>query len=110
MRLEPLRVTCPKCKSDNIAYSCEPDCCFNHVCGDCLANFQLVTHELGERLDLSQVAAAGSVKEEPDDSCAPTAACAMCQSLKVKLLLDGEEGPERALCTKCGSLLALALE
>ncbi|HEY6329085.1 MAG TPA: hypothetical protein VI756_07095 [Blastocatellia bacterium] len=108
MRIEPLTVLCPKCGSGNIAYSCEPECCFNHVCGDCLANFQLVTRDLGQRITGRTLMAAGSEPEA--DSCAPTAACAKCQSLKVRSLTDGESGSNRAVCLKCGSVLELAIE
>jgi hypothetical protein len=107
MKIEPLTVACPKCGSGNITYSCEPECCFNHVCADCLANFQLATREVGERVIDRAVLARG---RDQEDSCAPTAACATCQSLKVRSLIDDEFGSNRALCLKCGSILELVME
>jgi hypothetical protein len=109
MKIQPLTVVCPKCGSGNIAYSCEPGCCFNHVCGDCLASFQLVTRDLGKRFADRRLLAAGSDSDE-EDSCAPTAACAKCQGLKVRSLADDESGFNRAVCVECGSVLELAME
>jgi hypothetical protein len=106
MTIVPLRITCPKCQSTDIAYSCEPDCCFNHVCGNCLGNFQLSTTDLGERV------AAEALREGYDesDSCDPTARCAKCGSLRVKSIEAGEAGAARAVCLDCRSMLALVLE
>src|SRR5580704_350077 len=102
MTTEPLRINCPKCGSGNIAYSCEPDCCFNHVCGDCLANFQLVTRDLGQRFQNHRAQPVSEDGEE-SDSCAPTVACAKCHGLSVRSLVDSESDPYRALCSDCGS-------
>src|SRR5262249_1280510 len=43
MKLSELRVACPSCGSEAVAYTCQPECCFNHVCESCLANFELAT-------------------------------------------------------------------
>ena len=104
---EPLTVNCPKCGSGNVAYSCEPDCCFNHVCGDCLANFQLITRTSGRR-DAGYRAPAEQDCDAEADSCAPTAACANCQGLRVRSVVDGKPG--EAVCLDCGSILSLILE
>jgi len=104
METLPLRVSCPACGSANVAYSCEPECCFNHVCEDCLNSFQLATRDLG-------VQAAELSDGLPErDSCAPTAACARCHSLGVRSI-DGEEGGStKVVCVKCRALLELTFE
>lgn len=79
-------------------YSCEPKCCFNHVCEDCKGTFEPVTRATGGHL---------SGVEPPDplpDCTEPTAACALCESTAVYLLEDG-----RLVCCDCGALLALEL-
>jgi hypothetical protein len=106
MKIGPLKIACPKCQSMDIAYSCEPDCCFNHVCGNCLANFQLSTAELGERAPSEGLARA----DDTADSCDPTARCAKCGSLRVRSLEAEEAGSLRAVCIDCRSVLALVLE
>ena len=101
MRLSALSIDCPACGSKEIAYSCTPDCCFNHVCGDCLHSFQLVTRDLNETMPSASVVA------EEKDTCAPTAACTRCNSLKV-YGFDGEESlAGKAGCASCGALLEL---
>jgi hypothetical protein len=106
MRLRHIQVACPKCGSSNVAYSCEPECCFNHVCGDCLSSFQLETLDLGGRAsDLEPV---GDIR----DTCLPTAACARCDSINV-WMTDGTNSlsdPHRAICADCGANLELVLK
>jgi len=81
-----------------VFYSCTPNCCFNHVCGDCGATFEPAT-----RL-------AGGIEckvEPPDplpDASDPTVACAKCDSTAVYVLPDG-----RLVCASCGSLLTLEI-
>lgn len=99
--LLPLTVTCPQCGSRDVVYSCEPECCFNHVCGACYTSFQLVTAELDERLAIPDVA----LPER--DSCAPTVACAHCESLAVYLLDTGDSSSPRLICTACHTRLEL---
>lgn len=98
--LLPLTIACPQCGSQDVVYSCEPDCCFNHVCGTCYTSFELVTTLVGEQpgtLDTPQA---------DRDSCAPTVACARCESIEV-CLLDTGETPPRLICLSCHALLAL---
>jgi len=47
MKFLPLKVSCPVCGSQNITYTCEPKCCFNHICDSCYATFQLLTETVG---------------------------------------------------------------
>lgn len=98
MRVRPLEFHCPVCGSSAITYTCEPDCCFNHVCGACGASFQPRTRATGET-------AGGFVPPAPPpDSCDPTAACAKCASLAVYLMEDG-----RLVCAGCGAILELEM-
>jgi len=95
----PLRLACPTCAGTAVAYSCEPRCCFNHVCAGCRTTFQTATAPLGGKLaDLAPC-------EPPQDSSDPTAQCSECRSIAVHNLEDG-----RVVCTRCGALLALQLE
>ena len=98
----PLAVACPRCTSAAIAYSCEPRCCFNHVCADCRCTFQTATEFLGSKLP-------GLSPPDPlpadSDPTAPTAPCCECRSIAVYSLPDG-----RSACTRCGALLQLLYE
>jgi hypothetical protein len=96
LNTEKLRMTCPHCASTEIVYSCEPKCCFNHVCADCRTSFQAVTEATGERL-------AGAIPPEPPPDCTePTTACEKCESTAVYVLDDG-----KLVCTACGAMLRL---
>jgi hypothetical protein len=81
MSVVPLRdiVRCPECGSRDVVYSCEPKCCFNHVCADCKTTFQITTARTGrtnpDSADVSQ-----------PDSGDPTTSCCCCHSLKVGAL------------------------
>lgn len=101
MTFSDLRLACPNCNAQDVVYSCEPSCCFNHVCSACLTSFQVLTHELGEELSVELPA-------REKESCAPTAACARCNSLHVYML---DEGPSanKLICASCHALLALDL-
>lgn len=90
----PLRLHCPDCGSLDIVYTCEPTCCFNHVCNACRAVFYPSTAATGRaRADLTR---------QPDpDSCAPTVACDRCRALAV-YLVAGEPA-----CTACGAILEI---
>jgi len=101
MELLPLTVACPGCGSEDVVYSCDPDCCFNHVCSSCLHNFELFTEDLGEKIPL----AGGHPPEK--DSCMPTVACALCQSLNVYQLAVAEGEARKLVCVSCLSLLRL---
>jgi hypothetical protein len=95
----PLRIACPTCAGTAVAYSCEPRCCFNHVCAGCRTTFQTATEPLGGKLT------GLSAPEPPPDSSDPTAPCCECRSIAVHALADG-----RAVCVRCGALLAVLIE
>jgi hypothetical protein len=96
-------VRCPHCGGSDIVYSCEPKCCFNHVCADCRSTFELNTKKTG-RFDHE----AGIAAEEPPSG-EPTTGCANCDSLKVAVLsLSPEE--TLLLCGNCRAVLSLAVE
>lgn len=99
MITKPLELACPTCASAAIAYSCEPRCCFNHVCGSCRTTFQTATTPLGGKL------AGLAPPEPPPDSSDPAAPCSECRSAEVYGLSDG-----RVACVRCGALLALKIE
>ncbi len=95
----PLQIACPRCASPQVVYSCEPKCCFNHVCAVCRCTFQSASEPLGGKLQ-------GLVPPDPEqDSSDPTVACSECKSIAVHTLADG-----RAVCTRCGSLLRVFCE
>ena len=93
-----LSIACPACGSADVFYSCEPKCCFNHVCSQCRTTFEPVTRLAGG----SQFGI-----EPPDplpDPTEPAVACAKCESTSVYMLEDG-----RLVCSDCGSLLELEI-
>ena len=93
-----LELACPKCGSGGVFYSCTPNCCFNHVCGECGTTFEPVTAATGEKLE-------GILRPNPaPDATDPTAACAVCDSTDVYLTTGS-----RAVCAKCGALLTVEL-
>jgi hypothetical protein len=92
-----VRIICPSCGSADVIYSCEPKCCFNHVCADCRTTFEPVT----------KLAAGTRWIQPPDplpDSTEPTVACCRCESIAVYVDDDGA-----IVCTSCGSLLEMEL-
>ena len=98
MKTRKLLLACPVCGSADIVYSCEPKCCFNHVCADCRSTFEPASRALG-----------GTLRgvEPPDplpESTDPTVACAKCESTRVYVLEDG-----RLVCDACGALLELEI-
>ncbi|HXG93256.1 MAG TPA: hypothetical protein VNN73_12975 [Blastocatellia bacterium] len=101
MEFEPLTIACPGCGSPDVVYSCHPDCCFNHVCSNCLSNFELATKDSGETLPTF------GLRAEEKDSCAPTVQCARCSSLDVYQLKDEKSSVQKLACAKCRALLAL---
>jgi hypothetical protein len=105
MIVTTLSPSCPQCGAQKIVYSCEPKCCFNHVCGACRASFQLETRELGDKL--SQDAFPNDLPEI--ESCLPTAQCANCESLRVYQVTLPESTEIRFACADCQSLLELVL-
>ncbi len=98
MKLVPLRLVCPKCGSPDITYSCEPKCCFSHVCGNCYFQFWPVTSFTGE--ELTQVEPPPAEK----DCLLPTAECARCHSLNV-YSLEGDHNT--FICADCRGILSL---
>jgi hypothetical protein len=94
---------CPHCGGGEIVYSCEPKCCFNHVCADCRSTFELNTTKTG-RFDYDSRI---EFREPPSGD--PTTGCAHCGSLKIAVL--SSHGNEiLLLCGDCRSVLKLALE
>jgi hypothetical protein len=81
-----------------VAYSCEPKCCFNHVCGDCHSTFEPLTKATGTRRR-------GIAPPDPlPDACDPIVACAACESTDVYVAED-----ESMVCYRCGAVLELEL-
>ena len=96
-------VRCPKCGGKEIVYSCEPKCCFNHVCADCRSTFEINTVKTGQSL------AAATVTVEEPQSGEPTTCCASCDSLRVAVLKS--EGDETLLCCgACGAISTMVIE
>ncbi|MGH8055900.1 MAG: hypothetical protein ACREOH_01495 [Candidatus Entotheonellia bacterium] len=104
MPLRPLSVACPACGSENVTYTCEPTCCFNHVCGDCYCSFELFTELLGD--------SPGPVKKptEKRDSLAPTVACARCQGLDVFMVEETASSSQLLVCAACQASLQLGFD
>ncbi len=96
-------VRCPKCAGTEIVYSCEPKCCFNHVCADCRSTFEINTKKTGTFDRESDLPF-----NEPESG-DPTTGCANCDSLNLAVLCTG--GDETLLvCGKCRAVLKLAIE
>ena len=105
MSLRPLKdlIHCPKCGSTDIVYSCEPKCCFNHVCADCRSTFEINTEKTGqfERTLPFNV-------PEPDSSDATTA-CAACDSLRVAVLTT-DDAETLLVCGSCRAISKMLIE
>jgi hypothetical protein len=96
VRARKLELACPLCGSAGVFYSCTPNCCFNHVCGDCGGTFEPATRLIGP---------ADSPVEPPDplpEASDPTVACARCESTAVYLTAGGA-----LVCASCRALLEL---
>ena len=78
MTLQPLVIACPQCGSTDVFYSCEPKCCFNHVCSNCRTTFEPFTTRVGE------VTEDFAVPPELEPT-APAAPCARCGEARVFL-------------------------
>jgi hypothetical protein len=102
--LSSLTVACPNCGSRDITYSCEPKCCFNHLCGNCYATFELLTIPLGKKIDDLQA------PSRERDCLAPTTACALCESLDLFQLDEGEVLSDKLFCASCHALLKLQFD
>src|SRR5262245_54786367 len=95
MSLEPIQTTCPVCGDADVAYTCAPSCCFNHVCAVCRASWQLGTQVV--------VDASAPDIEAPDedyDTSYPTAPCAHCGELVWQI-----GGRSELWCPACRILL-----
>ena len=98
IRTRKLAIACPRCASDDVFYSCTPNCCYNHVCADCRTTFEPATTLQGGALS-------GVLPPDPlPDSTDPTAECARCASNAVYMTDDS-----RLVCAHCGALLILHL-
>jgi hypothetical protein len=104
MILRPLAIECPSCGSTDVTYTCEPKCCFNHICAACYTTFELATEALGRTL--SGVAAPAVER----DCLAPTVACARCDSVEVYTLAGADAPAGQLLCVTCHALLKLNVE
>jgi hypothetical protein len=104
LTLYPVRLECPTCCSSEITYTCEPKCCFNHICAACYTTFEPFT----EILD--QPPQGGLQPPEGARDClAPTVACARCDSVEVYMTAP-VSGPQGALvCMNCHAVLRCAL-
>ncbi len=100
MELLPIKIACPVCGSENITYTCEPKCCFNHICDSCYSTFELATSIFGGDIETE------NFQLEERDSLAPTTACARCKSVDVYALKDSDT----LVCASCHSLLNLVLD
>lgn len=101
MTLAPLSMPCPQCGSNDVVYSCQPDCCFNHVCCKCYTTFEPTTIQVGELKE-----EINPIPPEPDPD-APTAPCARCGEWKLFVISDGAHRGQ-LLCVSCEALLSLA--
>jgi len=95
-------VRCPTCGGSDIVYTCEPKCCFNHLCAECRTTFQLLTRRTGLAF---QGEFSGGEEARSGD---PTAACAVCESLKLVEMADG--GRQIIVCADCKAILELIYE
>jgi hypothetical protein len=96
-------IRCPHCGGSDIIYSCEPKCCFNHVCADCRSTFELNTQKTGRFDQETEISA-----EEPKSG-EPTTGCASCESLKVAVL-SSSNGENLLLCANCRAISKLVVE
>ena len=95
MQAVKLILACPVCGSGDVFYSCTPNCCFNHVCGDCGATFEPAARSTGRTRR-------GDAPPDPlPDASDPTVECARCQSIAV-YMAGGE-----TYCSACGAVLEI---
>jgi transcription elongation factor Elf1 len=93
---------CPHCGGKDIIYSCEPKCCFNHVCGDCRSTFEINTEKTGR-------SATSPCDFREPESGEPTTACASCESLKLAVF-SADDAETLLLCGNCGALSRMKIE
>ena len=104
MTPQPLQVQCPSCGSSDISYTCEPTCCFNHICAACYTTFELFTEPMGRKLSSLQMPIVQR------DCLAPTVACSRCESIEVYMLSQGDGRQGEVVCVSCGALLRLGMD
>jgi hypothetical protein len=97
-----LAFLCPQCGSPEVVYSCNPSCCFNHVCGKCYTTFEPATVKVGEL-----AGELGPLPPDPDPT-GPTAPCARCGECKLFAIADGPTAG-KLVCVSCKALLTLEL-
>ncbi len=98
MKTRKLSFRCPVCSSPDVLYTCTPNCCFNHVCGNCGATFEPATRATGAQAP--PVTPPDPLPESTD----PTASCAKCDSTEVYESEDGQ-----LVCRACRALLELEM-
>ena len=104
MTPQPLQVQCPSCGSGEITYTCEPKCCFNHICAVCYTTFELFTEPLGRtRTDLQ-------LPSRQRDCLAATVACARCESVEVYMVPQAGGISGALVCVSCHALLRLGMD
>ena len=103
MTLAQLAIACPQCGSYEVFYSCNPACCFNHVCNHCYTTFEPVTSRVGEFQ--------GEIGPIPPalDPSGPTAACARCGGCHLFSVAEDGNPSGQLLCVCCKALLTLEL-
>jgi transcription elongation factor Elf1 len=94
-------IRCPQCNSVDVVYSCEPKCCFNHVCAECRSTFELNALKTGESDPIW-------VESTEPGSGDPTTGCASCGSLRVAVLR--KEPDVILVCGECQALSKLVIE
>jgi len=97
MTLTPISVACPQCGSPDVFYSCNPACCYNHVCNKCYTTFELETVRVGEFAEDLEV------PSNPDPT-STTAPCARCHEPRV-FAIPGDK--PQYVCAACKALLTL---
>lgn len=100
IKLDLISEECPSCGSDGIVYSCEPECCYNHVCAKCLTTFELAT----TASDKAPFKADFTLPEKEVTD--PTTECDACGSNEV-YVLEVESPDENLICVDCNNLLSL---
>jgi hypothetical protein len=104
MGLAPLKdvVRCPQCNSADVVYSCEPKCCFNHVCAECRSTFELNTKKTGHSDEIW-------VDTPEPTSGEATTCCASCDSLHVAVLRTNQD-ETLLVCADCQAVSKLLVE
>lgn len=92
-----LKLQCPVCGGGDIFYSCEPKCCFNHVCGDCRTSFEPATQATGKTRRIAP-------PDDLPDATDPAVGCCKCESVAVYVDDDGA-----LVCADCGAVLTMEL-